>query len=339
MSKLEILKCPACSSNSIKPISKNISECEYCGSRFQTDNGSFVVKESDANNKNSTYTNKTKIMLISTLALLLVTGLLAVQFLKEEPETIAISDIANDTPDLQIERDKTKISNNIITKPLANIPIIKNTVINPANDYNFSTEIKGNSALKIISQFAGITSNQDKYWIVTIKNQSQQPVARAGVVISLYDETGQRIEEQKGYVKRKILAPDAQASVLVLVQKAPKFAKAEFSTFAAKPLSFDKPYAKLEIASFITKKTKYSEKFTEIIGDVYNPNDFQVDYTKIVVLAKDEKGQTIGIADGYATHSSLKPKAKSGFKVTIGAFQVKPENKFEVYAIGQEHRE
>jgi len=335
MSKIELIKCPACSSSSIKSISNSVSECEYCGSRFTIDDGGLIAPQVKSTKK------KPYILAISTIILLLVMGGLAVVLLKQQPITDTVENIKNETPvENQIEKHNINrsITNDLITKPLNNIPKFNNQEIHAANDTQFNTVVDNSSSIKIANQLKGVTVNGDSYWITSIVNEGEQTAVRAGVVISLYNKSGQRIEEQKGYAKIKFLKPGQNADVLILIQKAPTYAKVELSAFSVKQSSFDKPYEKLEIANYIAKKASYSNKFTDIIGDVYNPNDFQVDYTKVIVIAKDEKGQTIGIADGYPTHPSIKAKEKSGFKVTIGTFLIKPASSYLLYAIGQKHR-
>ena len=329
MSSLEIIKCPACSSSSIKTISTTISQCEYCGSRFKINNGALL---SHTNSNSGKHNKKSKKLLIASLLLLLVGAGFSLTFFMSSEENKPQSQV-------QQKPNQQPAINSILKKPLADIPKIKAFTIEPANEASFDHVIDDTSSIKILSHVTSKTANGDNYWISTIINNGQETAIRAGVVVSLFDKNGKRVGEQKGYAKLKFLKPQQKANILTLITKAPSYAKAELATFASRPNNYEKPYSLLKVEDYNVKVSSYSKKYHDIIGEVSNHNDHQVDYSKIVVLAKDENDQTIGIADGYLTHASLKPQATSGFKVTIGSFQIKPASRYTLYAFGQKHRE
>ncbi|MCF6318933.1 MAG: hypothetical protein L3J83_06605 [Proteobacteria bacterium] len=77
----------------------------------------------------------------------------------------------------------------------------------------------------------------------------------------------------------------------------------------------------------------------DIVGDIKNSSEYQVDFIRVIALAKDDKGNTIGMADAYVTNSSLAKNAQSGFKIKAGTFVTGPPASWSLWAFGSKHRE
>ena len=316
MQDFQIIKCPSCGSTVIETKSDTIAECSYCGSKIIL-----------SNNKVQSVNNKKSKWIFAAVLSVIVISLVAYLLLKSKQAEKPV----------QIEKPSIGIPNLKVNLPKLNA---KAMTITPEDLEKNQLESTSVPNIGIVRQVQAKTLNGGLYWIVTIRNDSKQSVFRPGVITSLFDENNKRIEEQKGWAKIIQLEPGMQTEVLVYIANPPKVNyKHEIKGMGSFSSYLKADQQSIEVVEFIVKPKNNSKVYVEIIGDVKNIHDFQVDFIRVVAIAKDKQGNTIGLADSFVSNSSLKANAQSGFKINAGTFVTKPPDSWSLWAFGKKHRE
>ncbi|MFK8011151.1 MAG: hypothetical protein AB8B80_03855 [Marinicellaceae bacterium] len=245
--------------------------------------------------------------------------------------------IVDATPVDSSTRDST---NTFIKAPISSIPKLNNQGLNASKIVSESSgENPQIPILSIISQKAGETSIGGKFWIVTVKNDSKQPIIRPRVVMSLFDKENRRIGEHTGWSKIETLAVDAEATILVLVSEPPVV---EFTTkiqaIASFPTQFASQIYEVEVQDYIINTDNKNPKKAVIVGDVINQQKFRLDYIRVQAIALNEKGMAVGLADAFATNASLSENKKSGFQIKVNTFIIEPATSWKLVAFGRKSR-
>lgn len=313
MEGFQLIKCPSCGSSVIESDSESILECSHCGSKL-------LVK----NKSKQSYVALASVLFI--LVLILV-ALAWNNYSHQSMPIVSDVDAVNEGPKdetlkvkFMMPKINSKAMTDVLTKGKDNLPAEK-------------------AKITITSQVEAKTIIGGIYWIVGIRNDSNKTVIRPGVVMSLFDAGNKRIEEQKGWAKLGYLLPGKETEVLILIANPPTQAFTRKMTGIAKFASDYESYPEyVDVLDFVVNPKKDSNsRHVSIIGDVVNNNDFQVDFVKVVAVAKDEKGKPIGLAEAFVTHSSMQPKAQSGFKITAGTFIAQQPASWSLWAIGRKH--
>jgi len=322
MEDFQLVKCPSCGSSVIESKSESIAECSHCGSKL-------LIK------------NKSKLPIKGVLSLLLLVLITIIatswKFYNNAPQDTK-SEISKPTNEVTKALNKNNTLKVKFNMPKIDTEEMRNVQINyNENKYTSIEQPK----ITIISQVEGATINGGVFWIVVIRNDSTRTVMRPGVVISLFNDEGIRIEEQKGWAKLGYLLPGKQTEALVFIANFPeKIAKSEMVAVAKFASEYDTFPEDIEVLNFVvnSKNGDNNSKNVSIVGDVINNYNFQVDFVNVVAVAKDINGTAIGLADAFVTHSSMPAKTQSGFKVTTGTFIAKPPASWSLWAIGRKHK-
>ncbi len=316
MLDFKILKCPSCGSSVVETENEELAECSHCGSKL-------LLKSKNNPTRVFPYSR----LIVSLLVLILVGGVLGFYFIQQNK---------NDSPIVtRIKLPKIGVPNVNFNLPKINSKAI--TITKGDLTQKRTTETP---KVSIVRQVQGKTIIGGLYWIVTIRNDSKQTVFRPGVIVSLFDESNKRIEEQKGWAKIIHLEPGMQTEVLVYVANPPKVNyKHEIKGMGSLSSYLKADQQNIEVVEFIVKPKNNSKINVEIIGDVKNTHDFQVDFIRVVAIAKDQQGNTIGLADSFVSNSSLNPNEQSGFKINAGTFVTKPPDSWSLLAFGKKHRD
>jgi DNA-directed RNA polymerase subunit RPC12/RpoP len=311
MKDFETIKCPACGASDIKSISHSMGKCSYCGSKFLlTEKQLHVLKGN-------------KPTWIIVLALVLVISALAIYLLLQRNKP-------KETP-LQIKKPSIGIPNLKVNLPTINAKAMTIS----QEDLKQNPDALDSPKVSILHTVKGVTSQGGIYWIMTLRNDSEQAIIQAGAVVSLLTSDNKRLEEQKGYSKISPLQPQQETSVLVYIANPPKQDyHIEFDSFGSY-IKYIKPnQAFLNVTDFTVKPTSTNSSLVNIIGDISNNNTFPVKFAKVIAIAKDANGNAIGLAEGFVTHSNLAPKATSGFKISAGTFVTQSPQSWELLAVG-----
>jgi hypothetical protein len=169
------------------------------------------------------------------------------------------------------------------------------------------------------------------FWLLTYTNAGKIPISRPAAVVSLFDDAGHRVGEQVGYSPVKLLEAGASVPVLVLVSKPPVYARVEIAPQEPRPPSdYDRTPVSVTVVESIVRASYGSMK--EAVGTVRNDTAQPVRFIQVVVIGRNAKGELVSLASGYSTTSNLEPKATSGFKVSIGTFEIEAPARYEIFA-------
>ncbi len=324
MSDFKILKCPACGSSNVETDSESLLSCSHCGSQL-------IKKQPHLDHMKIDSSKIKNLLYVVILLILAIGGAFFWLSLSEQPMT-------NDSGvNPAIKPVQQSSSNQLVKSPVSSLPKLKkskNEVTNESIDNNAILKPK----ITLISKIEGKTVIGGQYWIVTIRNDSAQTVVRPRVIMSMFDKDGRRIGEQVGWSKQDTLPKNSETTVLVLVSKPPESPYTQkMEALATFSKTFDSKLENIVVDDFVINKENSNNKYT-IIGDVSNPNEYRVDFIWIQAIAKDKNGIAIGLADAYATHSSLAANETSGFKVTASTFIAQPPASWTLVAKGRKHR-
>lgn len=326
MSHFKVLKCPSCGSSNIENNGQSIVKCEHCGS-------SLLVKK----NKYSqlvvvgSQIRSLLIFIVAILAVFFIARPIWLSFqndkqpVKEIKQVIAIP--VNAIPNIKIPKiNMLKVDTKAI--------VVTNEQIKLAEE----KRVKPN--ISILSKIEGHTSIGGIFWIVKIRNDSEYTVARPGVVMSLFDDNNKRIDEQRAWSAHSHLTAGQESQVMLFIANPPKINYSrQMSGIANIPSQFEIYQETIEVRDFIVKKEDGFLKNTSIVGDVYNPHDYQVDFVKILAVAHDANGIPVGMSNTYATTTSIPSKGQSGFKVSASTFIAQPPASWSLWAVGSKHRD
>jgi DNA-directed RNA polymerase subunit RPC12/RpoP len=328
MNQFTLLKCPSCGSSVIETENQNVAICSHCGSKL-------LYK----NNKASSIIIKHSKILIGLFLLIAssIMGFYSSQQQNNQPPAENKSTLINDSHNEKVKINPAKTS---VPKSVINLPSIPNKYEITSEDLLSESDLTEKPEVSIIHKAKGKTSNGGLYWIVTIHNNNNQTIYRPGAIVSLFDENGKHIEEQKGWSKHIQLDSDNQTELLLYISNPPKgkFTSQLVGTGSLSTFLSDTRKS-IEIVDFIVKTKPNNPIHSDIIGDVKNFHDFQVDFVRVVAVAKDANNKSIGLADGFVSSSSLESQAQSGFKLRAGTFITEKPVTWTLFAFGQKHRD
>ncbi len=291
------IKCESCGSTRWQNSQlDNMLECQYCGAMRQQPNQNRINQQ--ANNKQNW----------GTIAVALPLIVVFVQFRKHS-DYEAVTSTKQPLINAQTPEISTVKQGNAATQSIES---------SHTTTTNHTLEKSINTYLKITHQVAGETSLGGKFWIFELNNQSEQAIAKPGVVVSGFDANGQRLVEQSGWSQQQVLAPNETTALMVFLSEPPDdMVSTTISTLGKIPQKYDLKQVSLKVKSFVVNEvgSRY-----EIVGDVLNDTEHTLSFSKITVIAKNKAGQAVGVTSGFATVKSLKPQESSGFKVTMGTF-------------------
>lgn len=296
---------------------ESLLKCSYCGSELLMNNTQKPASNRDI-----------KKLLFAILSVLVLIAL-AVFWI------VRLNQHHQEKPIAKLKENKSLIGKAIVNIPKLNIDAIKIS----KQDIKSKKQVMENPQISITSQIKGQTSLGGLYWILQIRNDGQYTVARPSAVVSLFNDKNQRIAEQAGWSKLSHLDAQQSTEVLVLLAKPPtgEF-RIEIIGRAYHTGSFDSHLDVLPVTDFVINKNAKDTRRADIIGDVVNTLDYQLDFVMVMAVAKNAQGVAIGMANAYATHSSIPPQEKSGFKISAGTFVTETPVSWMVYAVGSKHR-
>lgn len=317
MNHARILKCQSCGSSSVQVLNDSLAECEHCGTQF-------VLKNAKTDNK-STQDKKNNIYVI-IFSMVLLVFMVVWRSIDHQPQSV--------THESQSESMTTV---KVKTADLKEDTVLVESVVNNKKHMDSTEQITEKPQVNIISEVKGETITGGIYWIFAIRNDSSIKVNRANVVASLFNSSGKRVDEQAGWSKREILAPNEESVVLLYIADPPKEPYTVKLAAQGKPVgTFSVSEELLEVSDFMVKKP--GEKRYEIIGDVVNTNDYQMDFVKVIAVALNKNKQPIGVADAFVSSTNIAAQQQSGFKITAGTFLTEVPDSWSLWAKGRKHK-
>ncbi|HEU4409457.1 MAG TPA: FxLYD domain-containing protein [Polyangiaceae bacterium] len=185
---------------------------------------------------------------------------------------------------------------------------------------------------RLASVREGRTIVKGAFWLVSYENVGKTPIGRPSVRVSLFDAAGRRLTEQQGWARRQILPPGESTVVLVSVPDVPAFARSEVAPQEPEaPQGWEKE-AGVSVAEFTVQPRGSS---ADVVGTVKNDGASTLRFVQAVVVGRGADGTPVSYGDGYASVKELAPRASSGFKVSLGTWQIEPPLRYEVFAVGR----
>jgi len=324
MGQFKVIKCPSCGSSVIESEGESIAKCSHCGT-------SLVLEGQ----------NMPKLLELGKQirSLLLVTVIVVI--------ALFIFNQFGKSDQLEIPEDPTNKQPTGSTAPTIeipklniNIPVIDASKLQPSKEEVVKSKQKNReSQVAVIHQIQGKTIIGGLFWIFQIRNEGKTEVSRPGLLMSLFNEKGKRIDELRVWSKLEHLKPGQETEVLLLLQNPPKnIAKIETVGMGKPPSKYEIYQEFVKIKEFIVKANEKNPKRVEIIGDVYNPHAFQVNYVEVIAVARNKQGLPVGIANSYASYTNLPAKQSSGFKIKAGTFIAEEPEKWTLWAVGRRDR-
>jgi len=307
------IQCQACGASSVTMLAnKPLLECEYCGA-------AMIYSVDSTPSTGQVQHKPAKLGLLLVMIPVLVIILMMVFWLIFQ----------NTRKDRSMDSYAAEVSEVATT--------LIQTATNPISPSQQQTPAKSttslNDLLSIESQVAGETSSGGKYWIIGVKNNSEQKLARPGVMLSMFNQAGKRLVEQGGWSMREVLEPEEQTVLLLFLSEVPpEAAEQQIKTFASQPTQFGLKQVEVKVLDF-TVSTK--NKQFELIGDVINDQDVNVKYVRLMAVAYDTQGKPIGMGNAFSTDKELAPNQRSGFKVKVGTFLQGEPVTWRVWALGR----
>jgi hypothetical protein len=310
----QTIQCKACGASSVtKHQVQSILECQYCGALMTYTESTSSQTIQHAHQKPAKLGFLLVMIPVLVIALMVLFWLVFQNIRKqrtmESYETELIEKVVQVEPEVKIQ--------------VSQEPVVINAI--SAADIN--------QLLTIESQVSGETSNGGKYWILGLKNNSDQAIARPGAMLSVFNSEGKRLEEQGGWALREILQPGQQTAVLVFLPEAPvENTSHQITTIASQsqPFGFSQVEIKVQDYSVSTKSHQF-----ELIGDVLNDQQFAVKFVRILAVAFNKAGEPIGIGNAFSSIKDLAPNQVSGFKVRVGTFLSGEPDSWQVWGLAR----
>jgi len=305
--------CQGCGASSLlRHETLSVLECEYCGGLMSFSDESTQITED--RHKPTKLTFLLIIIPVSVIVLMMVFWFVFTNIRKHR--TLESYEV----------KMPVRVTSSTQTK--------KEPVVTTVEETSNSVSESLNDLITIQSQVSGETINGGQYWIFGIKNNNDQRVSRPGVMLSLFDQEGRRIEEQGGWSLRETLEPEEQTIVLLFLAKVPTDAvEQKLKPFASKPNQFGLKQVDVSVESFnVTSKNK----LFEVVGDVVNEHGFNVRYVRLMAVAYDSHDKPIGMGNAFSTDKELAPQQRSGFKVKVGTFLQGEPVTWRVWALGRQ---
>ena len=300
------IECQACGASSfIKHKNKSLLECEYCGAMTAFNENSIDAVIVSGHQKPVNL-----VFLLVIIPVLVIVLMVVFWFVFQNIRKHTTMETYETEKPLEVIETTT-----LVQTPTR--PVITGKERTSPSSISIET-FNESELLTIQSQVSGVTTNGGKYWILGVKNSSNQRLSRPGVMLSLFNQEGQRIEEQGGWSLREVLKPEEQTAVLLFLSELPADAvEQQLKPFASKPSQLGLKQVEVTVANYsVTTKNKT----LEIVGDVINEQNFKVKYVRVMAVAYDADGKPIGIGNAFSTDKDLESGQNSGFKVKVGTF-------------------
>ncbi len=308
------IACPRCSSSEAEKVAPDVFVCSHCHTRYIVDHGHARLPEGQQL-RTAGAPAKGRIALIVTgiVGLLLAGGLASYMAVSKSPPTRTGS--ANiETPPLQLSNDPETRSQRPPVPSRSEMPTPK------------LPKAELGAAIK------GITSIGGHFWLVTYKNSGEVAIARPSVAVSLFDEGGARVGEERGYATRDYLRPGESTTVLVLSSKPPAYARAELSADPSTD-SYTSAPLDLEVREHVVNPQSGGR--SEVVGTVHNQTDVAAQFIHVLVVGRNDAGDPVAYSSTFASVKNLAPGDQSGFKADLGTWVIEPPTTLEVSAFGR----
>ncbi|MCA9663832.1 MAG: FxLYD domain-containing protein [Myxococcales bacterium] len=307
------IACPRCSSTEAEQANQGVFVCSHCHTRFIVDHGQARLPDQHATTSAAATPSSGRLVALVVsgvaVAILIVGGVVAALF---------------------TSADGGADSRAVRRSPLTRTDPQGSSRSTPPPAISAVPQVEPKATL--VNSLAGQTSIGGHFWLATYRNDGEVTLRKPAATASLFDEGGKRVGEQRGYSQREELPPGESATILILVSKPPKYARAE--------INIDDPQVHrgaesvaLKVQDHVVNPGAIAGK--DVVGTIVNDSDTAVRFAKVIVVGRNEAGEPVDFAYAYATDKDLAPGESSGFKATLNTWQIAPPKTIEVRAFGR----
>jgi DNA-directed RNA polymerase subunit RPC12/RpoP len=183
----------------------------------------------------------------------------------------------------------------------------------------------------------GKTSIGGEFWLTTYVNSGEVAIEGPAAVVSMFDETDRRVGEETGYAVASVLAPGDKVPLMVLAAKPPKYARVEVAPAPPRPRGYSAAPLPMKVREMSVQAGSFGRP--EAVGTVVNEGDAAAAFTKVTVIGRSSSGEMVSYASGFATTTSaIAPGEESGFKISMGTWEVEEPATYEAFALAQSAR-
>lgn len=148
-----------------------------------------------------------------------------------------------------------------------------------------------------------------------VQNDTDSPLASIGVVAALYDEAGQVLFVDNGYVQPTLL-PGEKGPFAIRISE---FAGYENYTLFSSTYAGEAPEFKVDVTTSRAVETAQGDMY--IYGVVENNNEVAVAYTYIIATLYDEAGNVVNLGSTSAELDTIPANGTSPFAIYIDYFE------------------
>ncbi len=319
------IACPRCSSSEADKVGPDVFVCSHCQTRFIVDHGRAKLPDGHMTPA-AAKRGRTPMLALGlgvgafVAALVVVLGLSSSDSTAPE-RTVAMPEVANAPSPLITSPPPSPPSSSISTRPTVSPSVV---AAPPPPSATLEATVRGE------------TSIGGHFWLATYRNTGEAPIGRPAIVVSLFDGSGARVGEERGYAYRDYLGPGESTTVHAMSRKPPKYERAEVTIVDPQVPSFSREPVNLEVREHTVNNLGRGR--SHVIGTVENSSETAVDFVKIMVVGRNDAGDPVAYGTAYATDKDLGPGESSGFKVNLGTWVVEDPKTIEAIAFGRPSR-
>jgi len=316
------IACPRCSSSEADKVGPDVFVCSHCQTRFIVDHGRAKLPDAHMTPSAAKNSRGPAIALgvggAAFVAALVVLLALTSRSSDHEghvggapssPSTPASS--PQQTPASASRSTTPKVSPAVVTAPPPPSATLEATV-------------------------PGKTSIGGHFWLATYHNTGPAPIGRPAIVVSLFDGSGARVGEERGYARRDYLRPGESTTVLALSSDPPEYERAEVTLVEPQAPRHTAEPIDLQVRENVVNNRGRGR--SDVIGTVENQSDTAVNFVKLLVVGRNDAGDPVAFGEAFATDKDLAPGESSGFKVSLGTWVIEDPKTIEVVAFGRPGR-
>jgi len=321
--KMVEIACPRCSSSEADKVGSDVFVCSHCQTRFIVDHGRAKLPDAHMTPAAAKSGRGPAVALALGGVVLIAALVLVMTVSSSERRPSLESDQVTSAPSTPSAPAPSAPSP---TSPRSTKPKISPAVVAAPPPPSATLE----------ATVPGKTSIGGHFWLATYHNTGTAPIGRPAIVVSLFDGSGARVGEERGYARRDYLRPGESTTVFALARKPPKYERAEVAIVEPQAPSYTAEPIDLQVRDHVVNNRGRGR--SDVIGTVENQSDTAVDFVQLLVVGRNDAGDPVAFGKAFATDKDLAPGESSGFKVRLGTWVIEDPKTVEVVAFGRPGR-
>lgn len=285
-----VLQCRQCSSTALDPVSETAYRCRYCGSMTVTDGTQKSGMTAQGQQARRIVPSRAIAIGLATLtAAGVIAGVIAFRSVRQ-------------TATIGASRDDTSRTSTGVARPL-----------HETGGDAIEKETPPRAEYRGVSVIPDVIGNV--YFAGLYHNSGTVPIRTPSVTVVLFGADGRKLATGKGYAIREALLPGEETPVVVLVSKAPRYARYEVSHTPEPPYpSTNKDRPAMTIRRVALARNNYGG--WEITGEIVNASRKSVKFVNVVAVVLDAGKKIVGTGTDYIREDTLAPGDYSPFRIS-----------------------